>query len=544
MFNLRDPRLDAISQAGQQFGTGLGNTLVQGLLNKRLQGVLSDISPTASINEVIGKFAGANLPPEMLNQYMNPQVQQRVAQERRRVRFEELAKRKIKHGEMPQFLAELSAELADTEGAGDIMKVFMTAAQSANLANGDGNETPSTDETPNRPGKDRQTPSGRAEAATQAGPPSIRGYRNEQGQANPLAQMGVPGTSQMQGPETGDYRSNINVNAPVTQPMGPQEYQQLLSRYARDTGDYDKARELADKFQSMTQDQRTAELDRLSRDETQRTLRMAEEERARGAIESQIKSDPKFPGQGEGGQDIALRNIAIQTGMRTPGTDEQKFEAGRRAATRIYDNLNKLRGGTTRPNIAALRHPELKDYLRTEQAVVQNIINDPAIPENLKPEIAEQIRLLEAGKGNGPVETEYLINPPSPRTAKLINSAPEAPRHEIPTGMVGNSKALAKMESIKNAAVYELAESISRTISSDPKASPVIMRDRYLDKGWSEADIARAFTIAEQNGLEFSNYQREQKGELATPQRESLRTYFSEDKAANDYWNIFIQGRR
>lgn len=538
MFTLRDPRLDAISRAGGQLGTNLGDTLVQGIMNKRMQGVLGDITPTTPINEVMSKFAGANVPQEMQQQYFNPQIQQRVAQERRKARFADLASRQIKPGDMPQFLAEVASELADTEGAGDIMKVFMTAAQSANLNNGDGNETPATDETANRPGKNRQTPTGRAENPVTGGAKSI---------TNPLAAMGVPGMNQMQqGTDTGDYRSNINVGADVTPPMGPQEYQQLLSRYAKLTGDYEKGKEFADKFQGLTADQRAAELDTLSRQENQRQTQLVEEERSRGAVEKLIGADAKFPGQGETGTDVAMRNIAVEVGMRTPGTDEQKFNAGRRAATRIFNNLNSMRASETRPRAANFQHNALQEYLRKEQNAVQNIMNDSAIPENLKPEIAEQIRLIQAGKGNGPVETEYLINPPSPATTKLINSVQPPPRGEIPTGIPGKigERGMAKIADRKNAAVFELADTITRVINTDPKASPVIMRDRFLDKGWDETDIKRAFTMAEQSGAKLSDYQREQMGEISKPQRESLRTFFGGDKAANDYWDMFIRGRR
>src|SRR5689334_22395775 len=82
MFNIGDPRMQAISQAGSGLGSGLSNALVRFVENRNLQKGLQGINAQTPIQDVLSQLAGANVSPELLNTYLSPTVQNRLGQER------------------------------------------------------------------------------------------------------------------------------------------------------------------------------------------------------------------------------------------------------------------------------------------------------------------------------------------------------------------------------------------------------------------------------------------------------------------------------
>ena len=530
MFHLNDPTGEVLSQAGANFGKGAGDSLVNVAKNRALQRALQGVNPQTSPIDVLNRFSQNNVPLELQNQFFNPVVQQRLGQQRAAQVFENIAKTKITGENLQEVLGQVYTALADIPGGAEAAQPIVNAIVERSKANGIKPPTtggvpgiPPAGNPPSPPRPFGQNRPMQPLANESSNPYMAQGDRGTV--TNPSAE-GVPGNA--------DVRSNIPIGPTQQSIASPEQRASAVSALVPFLGSVEAAEKWVDTQQAQQIKQGEIQAANQERSETQRKLVLDEENRIRGVAASKLPEN----------YNPEMRDLVAMTMMAAKGPDEERFATGKRVADRVINGLHSL-STTTRPAGAAFRPGKLGTYLNKKQASALTALNDPDLPEIAKPAIMEQYRTVLAGAGDGPVESEYIINPLQDADVKLLNSTPRAPFGNQPYSKTkGGIRGGEKGKEADARSITTLADIISKIASRNAMASPFIIRDGLLNKGYSESQILQAFNMARENGVQFSPYQFDQMTQLNTPQKPGLNTIFGGDQSQNTVWQQYFQGRR
>jgi hypothetical protein len=513
MFTLTDPRKQAISQAGQNFGGGLGDALINFIENKRFQQAMSGVTAETPVQEVLTRFAQNNVSPQWMERYLSPQVQNRMLQQRYEPK---LVDRMKLYQDEATVGTEARPEMRDS---GSVSK--------------GGPVKPISDTTPNQFDQTQvQQQTQQPVAQNQIIPQSVA--QNIQQPVGQFQQQPIQESGQQ--PITGDFRSDVRSNAPVT-PLATDRDRNSLIRQGLQAGLSPEAAEnYADKKIELQNQRRADEIATLARDELARKTVIEVDENLRNEAEKYLSRDYGTE------RDPIIDDMVTRLMREGTGTAEQRYTKARPVVTRILNSLNNINEGQRPPLVGG--REKFNAYIRKQQSYVKALLKDPQIPASFKKDIMEKVITNEMAKGTGRVDAEMIANPPSANFTKLLNSVEEKPKPKILNKYgVPDKKSLEDYQLNVNSSVERLSNKIAQMVDQSPWSSPLVMRSSFLDKGYTEADIAEAFLKAQEAEVPFSDYQNEQIGKLAVKERPSLDNIFRGEKSQIEFLP-YLRGNR
>lgn len=553
MFTLGDPRLQAISQAGSNLGSGLGKALVRFAENKNLQKGLQGVTAQTPINEILQKFAEANVSPEILNTYLSPAVQQRLGQERSQQAFQDIANmspEQMRNTPYFQLVAKLAGSMANTpEGFRAIEPILNALKVPSGQPMGKGKGMNGF------PGQEGVTPPGSIPGVNES-QFQLPNFFNQQ--PAQITTEGPSGTKIPQPQQTAIPRAGIETPPGIVPQTGeniPRPSNEMVYRNINDylqntTGaTYPEALEWAKGMFNLEE----AQLDRIykaqEKQETQRKQVVAEQDRIREQTQGFILNDPEFtsPDRTLNG---TLKNMLMDF-MLAPdnlkGTDETRYQKSKKKITDLQDRIRGVSEGATRPFLGGARPEALKNFLSEKRGSAQSILNDSRIPEDYKPGIREMLRTALAETSRpfsidnvpmfGPVEIETIVNPPTNNLNKYIKAMPEGiTARDFEDDPSGSQKKYPQQQ-------QKLTEFWAR-LAKNNMDSPLYAAQELIDKGYRQEDIVNAFDEAQEKGASFSEYQLNQRTDyLGKPMVPNLSTIFGFDPS---YRSIFhgISGKK
>lgn len=540
-----NPRAEALNRFGQGMGSGLGDILSRFMESRQFQKQSQGLTAETPINEVLQKLSTVS--PQLREQYLSPQVQQRLQQERLGSTYQKIRNDlgDITSRNAPEYMRRIAEAALQVPGAniGDTLNVLMQAMSRAGQGKGyrdlgGSNVVPEITR--------KESPSG---TNTRLNEPFLGGmldqpstYQEPAGRQAPFGQMGGPAPTGRIPFAGGDYRTP-NYGAAQTQPMTQQEYGDAYGRMFALTGDPQASATFAENLRGLTKDQREAEMQNLTARETGRKINIEEENRVRDAAKTLLDRDyPADPQTGVRPLSPFLQDMLVDVMISARGTDEQRYAKGNEYIKDLQAAQHQLSRGETRPNIARFRPDALKKFLKGQQSIVKTVLNDPRTPQMYRRRIMDQFKSVLMANGDGTLEAEAVVNPLNDNTGKIINSVPEAPKTFKEGGKYG-VQANRKFEQQRREGIQEIADTIERIASKDPWASPLLLRAELLEKGWDEASIREAFGIADQKNV-LSELQRAQVAELSTQQKPGLNSIFWGDPSLQTMLDVLIRGKK
>lgn len=549
-----DPRADALAKFGQGLGSGVGDILSRFMEAKQFQSQMQGITPETPVNELVSKLS--NVSPQLRETYLSPVIQNRLAQQRAQKVFQDLASKspeQLSQIPYPQLIAQLGAAFANVpEGyraAEPFIKALTTYHQAQRpipgsgipgiQASGSGSSltgAPTTQTVPvGQRGNVRDTaeqyvpqPSG-AQVVRRAGSSPRGGYAQPIGEVPAIGEVTFkPDQSNVYGVMQ-DYM-NKTPNA---------SYKDALD-YAQNIFNLEESQ-----LNRLYTAQQTAE--------TQRQQQVGEQERVRGAAVRLLSKDYGVDQSGRINLPPEYQNMLTDIMIQdTKGTDEQRYTKSKKVIEDIVDRVRNLSSGETRPFVAGLRPGQREKFIENKKGAAQAILSDKRIDDVYRPFIREQMRTAltnwrrplpgltgrlaeqtvdylspesRGGDQLSPFEVEEIVNPPS----KAIRAA---------LHMVGSPK--------KNAEENRIAlENFWAQIAKDSLGSPLYAAQELVDKGYSEDQIKAAFDAAKAAGVDFSEYQMNQRNEFLTKRLvPNLSTIFGNDRALKSLSQMFLEGMR
>lgn len=578
-FTLTDPRMQAISGAASNFGSGLSDQLVKYIEARQFEKAMQGVNENTNVLDVLKNFQTNRVPQHLQEQFLSQQVQSRLAQQRASNAFNEfgnMSEEEYNNLSTPQLVAKLQGAFANVAGGQDasasLINTLLGRRRTNNLGKafgktGNRNQQSSSTE-PIEPTQEKGDPRKPEVNITNVLPTRAEMQAEEQGMQQPNPPRGQTGgripyapftTPQAQAQSIRQNESTTEPSAGVNvRPMRATDVASLISSLASENPDmnYEDIVEAAKIQSGANENEFNAGIKVYEQQEKQRQARQAEEDRIDKAVEEKI--DKHFPGSEQGpGIDPHYETMLKQLTRYYPGTStDARYTKARKTVTDLLHREQNLLDYEGRPLFGAWRPGATKQHLDHLTTLARPIWNDPNIPEFQRPQQIDRVRSLLASRGiEGPVEQEYvinkMINPDFKKDVAKINrlpSAPEEAKIRVGTGKFG-VMAPSKRDEEKNSQqskrdLDKIANFLTETAGG--YVSPLMVRSGLLSKKWSEEQIREAYDLAQENGANFSDYQRNQISQLSKDQKPSLRSIFTgltNDKSEQGIWDVFISGR-
>lgn len=437
MFELRDPRFQGIAEAGKQFGTGLGDTLAQSVVNRQLSRALQGggpgegpITPETPVNDVMARFAKYNVSPEASERYFSPVLQQRAAQQHA-MKLVDSAMQNPKSTVKDIVTAFTKANALTGGNMGDIKPLLdFYIGQKMGESGNVGNE-------PGMPGTSTPSPSGEQEVPQQKGMPQAQMTPpgSPMGQSQPSQMMNQPqgqpqGMTQGQ-PQTGAVTPQGVVKTGVSgsqafeqvptqtavKPPTPLQKQQIRNqeriKWGKTTGDAEADRKIAEWTEAATNATAEQERERLGGADTLKRQEM---------IDQQIDSnfERRWPG-GKGAPPPFMVEYAKQFARdNAKGTADQRAAQAMKRVDTITDRANTVSGKMPSTKFVG-RSPEQQiTLLERQNAYSKRFLDD--FDDEQKKYGYDMLRSAYREKvGIGPIKAEYAINYPDKDVIKDVN---------------------------------------------------------------------------------------------------------------------------
>lgn len=572
VFTLRDPRMEAISNAGSNFGSGLGDQLVKYVEGRQFNQALEGVDANTPLVDILKNFQANKVPMHLQEAFLSQQVQSRLAQERAQQAFGELEKLSEKDFEglsTPQIIAKISKAFAQTPGgpetAGNVINSVLQRRRTKNLGNSfgergsDGKAATATETQPIEPRDQTRGDPRKSESDTQAFMQGLPGMNQSQGQRQgiPFAPFTTP-QAKAQAVDLPESTTEPSPNV-TARPMRATDVAKMINQLATENPDmsYEDIVNAVQIQSGANKDEFDAGIKLYEQQEKQRQARQTEEDRINTAVQTKLQRD--FPATEAGpGIDPYYESMMQQLTRYFPGAStDARYNKAKKVVTDLMSREQKLFDYQGRPLFGAYRQGAVKGHLDEMAGFTRQIYNDPKIPSFLKPQLVDRMRGLLSSRGSeGPVEVEYVINktinPDFKKDMAKINALPDAPKQPgTRTGVGRFGVANPKESDVKayndkiDKGIYDLANFISKNAGG--YMSPLLVRSALLKKGWTDEQVRKAYNIAAENGTSFSDYQSNQFNDLSRNQKPSLSTIFrgaSGDKASEqDIWDVLISGR-
>ena len=444
MFTVGDPRLQAISQAGASFGTGLGNILNRYVEGKAFNKAFSQgISPETSPYEIMQKGLQAGVSPDYLNMALSPTVQQRAVNQQA-------------YNQLQQVRNNPQAQPND----------YLTAILGAQALSGNYQ--------------------GVSDIINRITLPNA--YSNGMDQNN---QMAAP-NNQIGGMQPGSSGPQGNLNAPPgvkTVPYTPAQKQQM--RYQAS---------LIGPAALTATDQKINDVESQYNVEKEINQRRQDTEayfdkKIGGTLGQNPKWRPEFESLAKS---IALTDPSVQA--ETPELTFDKVRTN--YLTPIMNKLHTVENKIpTKDVIAKFDNPQKQKSLKGMNTYSKQYID--LFPENQKRIAYDTLRRAYRNKtGVGAVSAEYAIDYPDQSMIKELKSLGENPQI---TEFSGSRFIRRPEENNLEDKQNKLSVLIKRWVSKG--ASPIVMKDLVVDSlGYPDNMFDEAMDKAVQEGLHIPDY--------------------------------------
>jgi len=526
-FTLRNRPMEQWSEAGGNFGSGLGNALVNYIENKQFNSALEGVTPQTPINEVLQRFAQNRVSPEQQQRWLQSTVQQSLSRERGKEKLAELgnmSKEEWAAMSMPQLIAKI-AEFTQEAPPGTLENIFpaLVNEKRADLyrnSRGQGSNQTA-----------RQQPT--QAASNQQG--QQQGYQPQSGLEG-LGGMGMAvnaaqglGQPQGQGPmqSLGGQGQNQGQLFPEVAKEGTFSN---AGRGFQDMPTYDDDLQYA---LSMGQDFESAVKYAQDRDVQRNKIREAEVS-AEQALDARLEKG----GLGPDKLDPRLRDFGAEYMRYMTGTENERASKTFQAIDRIKDAARNIKDGKKRTFLDAIMRNDMDGFLNKEASLLRSTIKTTNIPEALQFPMYEYFKEAYASRGDvGEVGVEKIwqlaTNPDFKKEIAGIEKIPKAidpyEKFNIPSDFQKEKAALANEKNRMQMVNY-----LFKTLTNDPKSSPLLLRSAIIDRGYDEDLINRAFAEAEQLGWTPNLYQKPQYESFRTPERQTIKGALFNQPALQD----------
>lgn len=420
MFTLTDPRLQAISQAGQQFGTGLGETLVQGLVNQRLAQATQGFTPETPVNEVLQSMAKYNVPAEAQERYFSPVIQQRMqAQHAMKIINDAVNKKDSTPKDLVTAIAKAQALSGNLNNASGLLDFAMGDYLSNQGSQGDA---------PAPQGTSTPSPSGRHESPDMKGGPAPEAPMQnmspevQPGQNLPTSTQGQPNQKfpgvLSQG-VTGSEAAETVPGAVEVQPYTPAEKAKLRNanrkRLGKTLGDQETDRIISERDTQHNQQVANASL---------ATLQNANVLQKQENIDRYVEGGMARDYSGNRYITPEMTEMAKYHAREVAkGTPDQRWNQTKKWLDDLADKQRTIEDKIPSRDFL-FRPPEWQqEKLKRANVDVDRYLDK--IPEGYKRQAYDQMRTrLRSKPGVGPIKAEWMISYPSQDTLKSFGSLP------------------------------------------------------------------------------------------------------------------------
>lgn len=538
-FSLGDPRLEALSRAGGNFGGGLADALTQYINNAQLSKALNGVTAETPITDVVKAFAKNRVSPEQQQMYFNPVVQGRLGQERAANIFQSFSKmspQALSKMTWPQATSLIYSAFANSpEGYRAAEPIINNLKAEAQRNGWFGFGGAQNQNQPFVPGQEGPTGD---QNISPGSPVSIQ----PQGTG---VKPGIGVSQNQMPPQTVPARGGQQIQPGEVPRLGEataapsKEYiHNLVGRYMTPGTSVDEAIKNAANVLNMEE----SLLKRVYFEQEQQDLVRQKQNLENTRIEQYGEAQSKKDfGTDEGGNvnlPPEYRNLLTDLMLdNTKGSDTQRYTRAKKVITDLMDGVRNLATGEKRPLLAGLRPGAREKFISAKQGQASNILNNPSLPDVYKPMIREQMRTALTNQVTriqpgielpeyGPVEIEEIINKPSKELKSVLTSIP-APSKDPRK----NEQALTGLWAY---------------VARNSMNSPMMVTQALIDKGYDQDSIRNAYDNASEKGVPFSEYQNNQRAEfLKNPFVPRLQSIFGGDKTLRSFTQQYgLTGQR
>jgi len=414
MFTLRNPTQEALSQAGANFGGGLGQSLLHFAQQKALARGLKGITPESNPYDIIRQFAENNVPAHLTEQFFSPVVQQRAAQQQAAKIYGDVLNNP---NATPKDIANAALRAGAITGSNQGVEQALQIAMGQMLAAG--SAQPGTTGTGITPSSNGAGPAGRQVKTDEYQPQPAIGKTGI---------MGVPGMSQvLRGGGTGgiqqagiggqeafeQFPANIETK-PFTAAEEEAIRRQYRSQFPLNVADAEANRIIEQRKRQSENE--AAEFERQRNLNEDQRLRQQE-------VKNKVTENFARDFGGNEFVNTNLKDFATKYAIETAkGDADQRWNQTRNKIDQIVtarDTLNKKHPSSD--YLASLDNEGKKKRLERLNVDTKAFLNH--FPPEYKTIGYDMLRSdLRDKIGIGPVSAEYAINYPHSSTIKRINS--------------------------------------------------------------------------------------------------------------------------
>lgn len=515
-FTLTDPRMQAISQAAGNFGTGMGNAINQYVNNQIFANALQQAQGQDPL-AMMQTMARSNVDPRSFELAMSPQVMQRMQGVNLANMIQEAANN-LKSGKgtiQELYTAALKGmvQSGDMSGVSALLNSYAKNLR-ANESSINYPEDPIQQKTEGPNGV--QSPRGNAQETQEPAPAPKAGFSTKGLMGEDFSKQqapiipGIKITGRRPSPE-----QQIPY-APVTQLPSAKEMEKLKGQFIRSYGPEVGEQAFNDHI-TFLEKQRSQDIQNLQLSQAERKEQMQLNKDDREAVNAFWEKNYGTRGLGD---EVKLAGIDYALKLKTGTLEERLLKTQSDFWNPIEMSLQTLdKNLPSAPIFSSLNSNEKMEYLNDIHPIVNQAIEKA--PEGAKQYIYDMARKkLRQRRGIGPVSAEYAIFKPEQELIDEYNQLPKP----VPEYMHGTyeSEAAQKQQNARRKKLTKmLPKIIKKTVGRG--MSPLISHNLVVAAGWSDEDWVKAYTEAKDSGLKIeSRFQMADK-DAYRPQKPSLK---------------------
>lgn len=498
MFTLRNPTQEALSQAGANFGGGLGQSLLHIAQQKALARGLRGVTPESNPYDIIRQFAENNVPAHLTEQFFSPVVQQRAAQQQAAKIYGDVLNNPKAS---PKDIANAALRAGAITGSNQGVEQALQIAMSQMLAAGAGEtDTTGTGITPSSTG---QSPGGRQVKTDRYQPQPAIGKTGIMGVPGMGQILGGGGTGGIQQAGIGgqealeQFPGNIETK-PFTASEEEAIRRQYRSQFPLNVADAE-ANRIIEQRNRQSQNE-AAEFERQRNLNQEQRLRQQE-------IKDKVTENFDRDYRGNQFVNTNLKDFATKFAIENAkGDADQRWNQTRNKIDQIVTARDTLNNKVPSSNfLASLDNDGKKKRLERLNVDTRSFLNH--FPEGYKTIGYDMLRSdLRDKIGIGPVSAEYAINYPHSSTIKRVNSLGDI-RENLGRYRIGSEQ----HERAKERTTKDLSNILFDTLREGE--SPLILKDlvvnglRYSDEVFDQA-MNDAEKRMQEKGFAIPDYNR------------------------------------
>jgi hypothetical protein len=484
MFTLRDPRMDAFSQAGSNLGGGLADSLVDYIQNRRFSNATRQMNPNMSLQQQMQVMAQNNVSQPHQERFFSPAIQNRMANEQAGNLIQNAIQKFQKGGSNQEFVQEMLKAQAVTGNLGNVDKILQMVSRP---------DVPGTPNSMGQPGQmppsgTKDTPSGQHTAGAGQTGVTSRG----------VATTGVGGSEAFETiPAT-----------PTIQPYTPDEMNSIRAQMRQRYLDPALADAETERQIGQRQTQYQNQIQELQLAQGSNREQRARQEEIDAAVNSTLENAKQNPMYRP-----VFGAIASELARKEDGTPKQRAEMVNKKFLRpAIDDLETIaKKLPLTERLQGSSSPKKESFLKSINPTAQRFI-DRFGPDH-KTEAVEQLRTeLRSQAGIGDFTAELAIKYPDETTLKHIRSVGKVPGafvRGLQRNLLGYNPP--KIEGKEDKRQAEAADRLDKVLDQELPAgtSPIVIKELVVNGlGWPDSFFDEAMSRAKKRDVYIPDYNR------------------------------------